>query len=304
LYDIAPASYHHLLIFSCPEEVPPEWEDPMYTAPCPVIPDAKCFTYVLGWALGGSNLYFDIYGLPIGVGDGAPKFVLLQTHIDNPNSQTDIYEIGWGFRLFYTATLRPLEGGSFGFYSGTPLVGIPPKEEDFQVMSECNEKTTVVAFPEGIYVDSVFTHMHGAGRTSSLQIIRNFGGDRNTNWTQLPDIWSMTHYDSNWQGSRKLKIPGYRVEAGDKLRNRCSYNTMHKNEPTRNGEGYDDEMCIQYVNYYPLRSDLRPISICAEFPPGIGITFSDADSDLMFSVIGNYDYAPWQPAPDTCSVRK
>jgi len=293
-----------LLIFSCPEEIPPEWQDPSYTAPCPVIPDFQCFTYVLGWAMGGSNLYFDMFGIPIGSGAGAPHFVLLQTHIDNPNSQTDLYERGWGFRLFYTPTLRPIEGGSFGFYSGTPLVGIPPQMEDFGVMSECNDDTTATAFPEGIYIDSVFSHMHYCGRTSKLEIIRNFGSDRNANWTQLPNVWDMTHYDSNWQGSRKLKAPGYRLEAGDRLRVHCSYNTMTKNEPTRNGEGYDDEMCINYLVYYPLRTEPRPISICAEFPPGIGITFSDANGSLMFSTVGQYEYTPWEPKPDTCANRK
>jgi len=293
LYDISPASYHHLLVFECPRGFPGEYGDPDYQAECPVIP--PCSTYRLGWALGAETLYFDKFGGPIGDGPGAAVHVLQQSHIDNPYSQTDLYERGWGFRFWYTATLRDIEGGSFGFYSGTPLVGIPPGEPDFPVMSECTGETTAKAFTSDIYIDSVFTHMHDVGKSSKLEVLRE---NEEGEWIQLPHAWDMNHYDANWQGSRHMRDPGYLVKPGDKLRQHCSWNTTLRDQPTRNGEGYDDEMCISYVVYYPFDANHRPLSICAEFPPGIGITFSD----FGFDIIRSYEYEPWTPPPDTCSV--
>jgi hypothetical protein len=294
--NIYPAAYHHLLAFACRSgQLPEKYEDPNFVDVCPVIPDSDCMAYFTGWALGGPSLFYDIYGIPVGEGSRAPKGFLMQTHVDNPESSGDIFEPGWGMRMFYTPTLREISGGSFGMYSGTPLIGIPPQEESFMVQSECADSITSRVFPEGIYIDSVFSHMHGLGRVSKVDIIRQEGRD----WRQLEPVYDADFYDTNWQGSRLLKRPGYFLAGGDRLRITCKYNTMSKNEPTRNGEGFDDEMCIKYINYYPVNDDLPP-SICAEFPPGIGISFVDVPPYV--GAVGSYEYEPYVPPADNCQA--
>jgi hypothetical protein len=280
MYDIYPAAYHHYLMFGCPNGLPREYEDPNYIQDCPVIPHPSCIKFFNGWALGQSALHFE-HGMPIGAGEGAAKEFLFQSHIDNVYEQP-IFEPGWGCKLTVTPTLTELESGAFGMYSGVPLGGMPYGVEHFEVQSECASRMMQSAFPKTVHFTSVMPHMHGLGTSAHLQILRGRRWPLDAEWEEVPGGYAQTHWDGNWQGNRYFLNGGLEVQPGDRLRIRCSYNTMNRTRDIGNGEGYEDEMCIGYIIYYPLGRD---ITICAEFPPtvlpphehmsGIGMTFAD-----------------------------
>jgi hypothetical protein len=302
MFDIKPATYHHALLFNCPGGLNREWEDPNYQGECGVL-YLPCSIYFTGWASGQAPLYYH-EGLPIGAGEGAAKEFLFQSHIDNPESSSGIFDQGWGLRFTYTPTLTEVESGTFGLYSGVPLGGIPGGIAEFRVMSECTGRMTESAFPDGIYITAVTPHMHGIGIDSSMEVLRE---DTRGNWVEALKPWTQTHWDNNWQGNRFLSYPGVKILPGDRLRIRCGFNTSNRTQETRNGEGFEDEMCIVYVSYYPREH----ISICAEFPPtstthpdmsGPGITFADVPP--YFFPIGPEEYTPLPPPPNNCNASR
>jgi len=299
LYDLAPASYHHFLMFGCPRGLPNEYNDPNFVQDCPVIPHPSCIQFFNGWAIGQKSLYMD-HGYPVGDDgrDGAALAFLFQSHIDNPSEQR-ITEPGWGATLIITATLTELESGAFGMYGGVPMGGMPEREESFTTRSECPSRMMSSVFPQTIYLHSVTPHAHALATGMKTQILRGRKWPRDSEWYEVGTdgddngpAFEQTLWDGNWQGFRFFLHPqrvdgvdgrGFEVQSGDRLRISCRYNTMNKTTPTRNGEGYEDEMCIHYIIYWPRG---REVTICAEFPPevlppnermsGIGVAFADA----------------------------
>jgi len=302
MFNIAPATYHHSLLFSCPGGLPPSWEDGENDV-CGVIPALACSIYFTGWATGQSALYYT-EGLPVGAGEGAVVDFLFQGHIDNPYLTPGIYEPGWGLMFTLTETLLPIESGTFGLYSGVPLGGIPAGIQSFVVQSECTGRMTANAFPEGMWITAVTPHMHGIGVSHEIEVLRE---NEDGEWYQAMVIWTQRSWDNNWQGNRFLRHPGVFIEPGDRLRIRCEFNTMNRTQETRNGEGFEDEMCINYISYYPRTQ----ISICAEFPPtaishpemsGPGLTFSDVAP--FFFPIGPAEFIPLPQEPNNCNNTK
>jgi len=288
VYNLAPASYHHYLMFGCPGGLPSEYDDPNYYQDCPVIPHPRCIQFFSGWAIGQKDYWLE-HGYPVGDQgrEGAAVAFLFQSHIDNPTEQR-IEEPGWGASLIITSTLTPIESGAFGMYGGVPLGGMPAGVESYTTRSECSSRMMSSVFPQTIYISTVTPHAHGLASGMKSQILRGRKWPRDSEWEEVGPLFEQTHWDGNWQGFRFMLHPqsegrGFEVQPGDRLRIQCRYNTMNRTNPIRNGEGYEDEMCIHYITYWPRN---REITICAEFPPevlppyerdsGIGMTFADA----------------------------
>jgi len=274
---IGTATYHHYIFFECPGGLPRDYLDDENHA-CAVVPSAQCIVFFLGWAAGQGPLYIE-HGLPIGWGDGAAQWGLIQSHIDNPDYRDNRpMEPGWGAFITYTPNLTPIESGVFGLYGGVPLGGMPPGEASYHTRAECPQRMIESAFGrDGMYITSVSPHMHGLGIYSKLEILRERS---NGEWYEPYVGWEQTAWVNNWQGVRIFSGDGIQVLPTDRVRCHCKFDTRNETAPVRNGEGFEDEMCICYINYSP-RHD---ISICAEFPPsvpshprdsGIGIAFAD-----------------------------
>jgi len=297
--NIGTATYHHYIFFECPNGLPREYEDDE-NHECAVVPSPSCIVFYLGWAAGQGPLYFE-HGLPIGAGEGAAKWGLIQSHIDNPDWRVNQpREPGWGAVITYTPNLTPIESGVFGLYGGVPLGGMPDGIAEYHTRAECPQRMIESAFGrEGMYITSASPHMHGLGTYAKLELLREQG----STWVEPYVIWEQTAWDNNWQGVRIFGGDGFQVLPTDRLRCHCKYDTRNRTEPIRNGEGFDDEMCICYINYYPRKS----ISICAEFPPSVpshpqdsGIGLSFADVAPFFWPIGPENYIPAPPPPNYC----
>ena len=74
---------------------------------------------------------------------------------------------------------------------------------------------------------------------------RHVRGDR-----ELPPLNQDRHYSTHFQEIRLLKRP-VRVLPGDQLITSCTYKSSDRTEAVLGGYGIRDEMCVNYVHYYP-----------------------------------------------------
>ena len=125
---------HHMLLYACPEQlvnlshVGTGSDCSDMTENMPGV-DCRGGVTFYAWAIGGGNYYFPEHvGLEIG-GDAvdAMKYVLLETHYDNPNRNPNIIDSS-GLRLHYTPTLREHSAGilMIGMSSSPKGQFIPP----------------------------------------------------------------------------------------------------------------------------------------------------------------------------------
>ncbi|KAH9627911.1 hypothetical protein HF086_015355 [Spodoptera exigua] len=67
---------------------------------------------------------------------------------------------------------------------------------------------------------------------------------------ELPYLNKDTHYSTHFQEIRILHRP-VKVLPGDYLETTCIYNTEEKENATIGGHAITDEMCVNYIHYYP-----------------------------------------------------
>ncbi|KAF0031372.1 hypothetical protein F2P81_015927 [Scophthalmus maximus] len=136
-----------------------------------------------------------------------------------------------GIRLHYTPSLRRYDAGimELGLIY-TPIMAIPPKQRTFYLSGYCTSKCTKTALPSGgIYIFASQLHTHLAGRGVRTVVVR--GGK------ELELVQEDQHFSAHYQG--------------DVLITKCTYNTEDRSRPTVGGFGIMDEMCVDYVHYYP-----------------------------------------------------
>jgi len=70
---------------------------------------------------------------------------------------------------------------------------------------------------------------------------------------QLPDLNGDKHYNPMFQEIRLLQHP-VKVLPGDALITECEYSTWHRENITLGGFSIQQEMCVNYLHYYPKPS--------------------------------------------------
>jgi len=299
LYEIAPATYHHVIMYECPDGIPREWEDGVMDE-CPYVGGTLgCTRFWMGWAIGQTSLRVE-RPLAMGAGDGAVRDIFLETHIDNPTYNTSIVDPGWGFRLWYTDELYEVESAIMGLYVGITLAGIPAGSESYSIEGYCAPGCTRNLPTSGIWIDSVSPHLHAAGISAWVTHVRD--------GKEIGEIFRMDAWDANWQGPRWRSLDTHvNVLPGDVLIGTCVYNTEDRTRRTFFGEGYNDEMCMFYISYYP-RTDLVT---CTEWPGrGDGWprerlgTVSFCSWRPWVAYEHNRDFTPVEKPPSNCSPRK
>jgi len=283
MYDIAPATYHHVIMFECPNGIPDDWADEKMR-PCPFVGGIfGCSRFWMGWAIGQGPVRFNEMHPPLamGAGEGAVRHILLETHIDNPTHSNEIIDYGWGFRIWYTDRLMDTESAVIGLYAFIPWVGLPPGKERYEIEGWCAAGCTEPLPTGGINIYAVAPHMHAAGWEAWVTLVRD--------GIAIEEVYRMRAWDANWQGPRfRSEDKFVNVQPGDTLIANCAYNTVGREERTHFGEGYMDEMCMMYINYYP-RTDLVS---CVEFP-GRG---EEVPRD--FGTISFCSWSPWYALED------
>ncbi|XP_010875656.3 dopamine beta-hydroxylase [Esox lucius] len=238
------AIVHHMEVFECSPEMAVV---PQYSGPC----DSKmkpaslnyCRHVLAAWAMGAESFYYPSdAGLPLG-GPGSSRFLRLEVHYHNPlliSGRKD----NSGVRLYYTPTLRRYDAGimELGLVY-TPVMAIPPREQSFQLTGYCTSKCTQTALPPGginIFASQLHTHLAGRGvRTVLVRAGR-----------EVEVVQEDKHFSTHYQIIRMLRRM-VTVLPGDVLLTKCTYNTEDRSQPTVGGFGIMEEMCVNYIHYYP-----------------------------------------------------
>ncbi|XP_063221967.1 tyramine beta-hydroxylase [Bacillus rossius redtenbacheri] len=236
---------HHMEVFHC--EAPPSEVVPEYRGPCfaPSRPAATqvCKRVLAAWAMGAPPfVYPEEAGLPIGGPDFNP-YVMLEIHYNNPEKKSDWVDSS-GVRLHISPRLRAFDGGVLELgLEYSDKMAVPPGQRDFPLSGYCISECTAVGIPpEGIVVFGSQLHTH---LTGSRVFTRHF-----RDGTELPELNRDDHYSTHFQEIRLLKRP-VRVLPGDALVTTCWYRTQDRSNVTLGGFSISEEMCVNYVHYFP-----------------------------------------------------
>ncbi|XP_036276335.2 dopamine beta-hydroxylase isoform X2 [Pipistrellus kuhlii] len=243
------ALVHHMEVFQCAAGFK---SFPHFSGPC----DSKmkperlnyCRHVLAAWALGAKAFYYpERAGLAFG-GEESSRFLRLEVHYHNPRKIEGRRDSS-GIRLYYTASLRPFDAGimELGLVY-TPVMAIPPREAAFVLTGYCTDNCTQLALPpSGIHIFASQLHTHLTGRKVVTVLARD--------GREMTIVNRDDHYSPHFQEIRMLKKM-VTVHPGDVLITSCTYNTEDRTLATVGGFGILEEMCVNYVHYYP-RTELE-----------------------------------------------
>ncbi|KAM9324234.1 dopamine beta-hydroxylase [Gastrophryne carolinensis] len=242
------AIVHHIEVFQCSEEYD---TFPHYSGPC----DSKmkperlnyCRHVLAAWAMGAKAFYYP-KDVGLAFGGHSSRFLRLEVHYHNPLELQGLRDSS-GIRLHYTPSLRKFDAGimELGLVY-TPVMAIPPQQKEFILSGYCTEKCTETALPlDGINIFASQLHTHLTGRSVTTVIVRD--------GKEVGVVNEDKHFSPHFQEIRMLKKPVH-VFPGDLLITSCSYNTAERSRVTVGGFSITDEMCVNYIHYYP-RTELE-----------------------------------------------
>nr|CAG4651674.1 EOG090X0318 [Triops cancriformis] len=236
---------HHMEVFHC--VAPVNEPIPEYRGPCtsPNRPAATqvCKKVLAAWAFGaGPFAYPGEAGLAVG-GPDFNLYVMLEIHYNNPAKKDD-WEDSSGIRLWYTSKLRRFDAGVMELgLEYTDKMAIPPKQAEFTLTGYCVPECTAVGIPDsGITVFGSQLHTHLLG---TRVVTRHFRDGK-----ELAELNRDNHYSTHFQEIRLLPKPVL-VLPGDALLTTCWYDSMDYENATLGGFSISDEMCVNYMHYFP-----------------------------------------------------
>lgn len=205
-----------------------------------------CKKISLAWAVGG-DLEVTLpeeYGYPIG-GEGEFRYFFIQMHYENPNLDEIIHD-ETGFRLYVTEDYRPIEFGilTVGTTSDALALWLPPKMESLTVENVCGKEFMNKLYEEtgNITIFAELPHTHLAGTGLYTKVLRKN--------KEIEHISYNPYYDFNYQYIN-FKTKNIVLEKDDEIINSCVYSTKDRDSTTLGGLGTYDEMCLNFIWYYP-----------------------------------------------------
>jgi hypothetical protein len=205
-------------------------------------PNEPCYDWparmIWGWAPGIEPLMLpEDAGILVGDGAGGVITLVLQVHYNNP-LLTPVTDEG-GIDVIVTSNLR--EHDAFVFAQGDiSTIAIPPGEAAYTHVARCEGDVTQALIDEPIHAFSSFLHAHEIGSAITSELWRN--GELHT------EIASQVPYDFNQQQFQPIDLD---ILPGDMLETRCTYDSTGRTQVTNGGVGSTDEMCINFMMYYP-----------------------------------------------------
>ncbi|KAJ3272255.1 hypothetical protein HDV01_005794 [Terramyces sp. JEL0728] len=276
---IASKYVHHMVGYLCDEPLP-EFETPgttfcnYYRPVNPVINySPRC---------GVKKTYPANMGKPIGPGDLAVKYLILETHYSNPSLVPGQFDPGSGFKLKITKKLRDLDVGVFTLGVPQTYMFLPPGQLA-SVEGECGSKCTMKeGIPDsGLNVLSSQLHMHRRGKAMSTKHIRD--------GVELAPLPSMEYFDFNFQSYNFVPKTQEKIMPGDRLVTKCTYDTRKDTEMVVGGWSSEQEMCYAFVEYYPAMPNY---SSCLQIPDLHAFPKKSKKSYYMICDAGENDTDP------------
>ncbi|KAH3798083.1 hypothetical protein DPMN_151673 [Dreissena polymorpha] len=243
---------HHMEVFHC--EVPSNQIVPFYSGPGQSEGKPKeleaCRRVIGAWAMGATAMELpEEAGFPVG-GPGFSPYVMLEVHYNNPMAIKGKLDSS-GIRFIVTSTLREHDAGIMELgLEYTNKMAIPPHETLFKLTGYCIEECTEVGLPEGgIFIYASQLHIHLTGRRVYTKHVR-LG-------RELPELTVTTTTASTFKRSEGFRSPSEYfgmtcLWPGDALITTCEDSTLNRDNATIGGFAITDEMCVNYVHYYPV----------------------------------------------------
>ncbi|KAJ6638977.1 Tyramine beta-hydroxylase [Pseudolycoriella hygida] len=238
-----PSIVHHMEVFHCETNV--DVEIPLYEGDCDDLPkEAKVCSRVISlWAMGASAFtYPKEAGLPIGGPDYNPH-IRIEVHFNNPDLLSGKVDSS-GMKIKFVSQLRKFDAAIMELgLEYTDKMAIPQGLTAFPLSGYCISECTNIALPkEGITIFGSQLHTHLRG----VRIFtRHFRGA-----TELKEINRDDYYSHHFQEIRSVRHKPI-VLPGDALVTTCYYTTEGYNETVLGGFSISDEMCVNYIQYYP-----------------------------------------------------
>jgi len=232
--DGSPANVHHFVLYG-------------YTGPNCQDGDGEQVVWV-----GGIGFYED---LPTGVGIpfSRTKSFRLQIHYDNPTGAAGLKDNS-GARLWLSSKALVHEAGTLQIGDGTVALaksltdGIIPKGRSYYTFTCPGAETN--KWPTDITVFASILHMHQQGDQMYTEVT-----DGASKVVKRPN--AVEYFDFDWQDP--TLVQPYVVKKGDTLTTRCYYNNKVGTDakPLKFGLGSEEEMCIDFLYYYPYSADIK-----------------------------------------------
>lgn len=241
---------HHMELFHC--DVDRNTEIPVFNGVCTSEQKpmglTPCRRVIGAWALGATNFTYPKEAGGLLGGPEKSPYLILEVHFNNPYRKNGIIDQS-GIRIYYTPALRDQEAGIMEVgLEYNPKNSIPPRRDAFRLSGYCTSECTEASLPpDGITVFASQLHTHLTGVEVFTRILKKNGNIVTLNIDR--------HYSPHFQEIRLLPEP-VRIERGDMILHTCIYNTEGRINMTFGGYGISDEMCVNYMHYYP-RSKLE-----------------------------------------------
>jgi len=201
-----------------------------------------CYGVTYAWDMGGQSLILPKEaGFRMGASNDSIHWFILEIHYDNPNLIPGLID-HTGVKITFTKNLRQYD-------AATIMLGnvdiredpIPPGNSSYKVEATCPSECTQ-QWDHSINVFADLLHMHNVGSSIWSTIHHNN--------TRVPGYLNrIEYYQFNFQDY----IPMNRtIYPGDRINTICIYDTTTKTTPVYFGSSSSDEMCLEFVAYYPL----------------------------------------------------
>ncbi|KAI9347717.1 PHM/PNGase F domain-containing protein [Obelidium mucronatum] len=252
---------HHMIMYGCYQK-PASFGDvydcarmesacsqvPKYRLPVTNSPTLS-FIVTLAWVPGaGMQVYPAEAGFAIGTGVSAIKYFSLQIHYNNQDYLQNLIDSS-GMRIFYTTQLRPNDIGVLTL--GSQEIRIPGNSPNYTSTpwSVCPSGCTQ-QFTQNLTVVSNGFHMHALGYNVTTRQIRN--------GKELRPLGVRSYYNFYYQGSSPPDDSNTVIMPGDTLLTQCYFLPTERirTNATKFGESTNDEMCFNFVTYYPAMPNI------------------------------------------------
>ncbi|PRQ09124.1 monooxygenase [Enhygromyxa salina] len=194
---------------------------------------------IWGWAPGGENLYLPAEA-GFRAGQNGTVTVRFQVHYDNPLNQS--FTDSGGFDVLYTENLRPNDA-AIATFGDIGSIYIPAGEAAHEHVASCPSNFTAANFGGPLNVIATWLHAHDIGSVLWGEVVPAGGGAPYELGREDP------YYFDNQTFSL---VPANTVlMPGDEVRTHCVYDNSDGVNPVEGGPETADEMCINFVLYYP-----------------------------------------------------
>ena len=210
--------------------------------------------------VGGIGFYED---LPAGIGFAFSRVrsFRLQVHYNNPTGASGLRDNS-GVRIWLSAAAPTHYAGTLALGDG-PLAlegEILPAGRSFYSFT-CSSAVTS-AWPTDITVFGSMLHMHQQGDAMYTEIKDGGGGGHHpdgggSNQQVVRRANAVQYFDFAWQDP--TPVEPYTIKKGDTTTTRCYFNNVVGTaaKPLKFGRGSDEEMCIDFLWYYPYSAALQ-----------------------------------------------